>query len=180
MSLQAIDWRGLLVPTVHPLELVLRGTIVYLVILAALRILRREGGALSTPDLVVIVLVADAAQNAMAANYHSISEGLILVCTIFGWNYLLDWLGYRSPWVRRLLRPEPLLLVKEGQVNRRNMRAELLTMDDLMQQLRGHGVENVSEVKRCYIEPDGNLSVIKWDKKPDDDSTPKRSRGIAG
>ena len=158
-----IDWRALLVPTVHPLELVLRGTIIYLLILTGLRIFRREAGALSTADLLVIVLIADAAQNAMASDYRSIPEGIILIATIFGWNYVLDWLGFRYRWVHRLLHPPPLELVREGKVNRRNLRKELLTMGDLSEQLRERGIEDIAQVKRCYLEADGYLSVIRMD-----------------
>ena len=139
----AIDWREVFVPSMSLLELVFRGSILYLTILALLRILRREAGAMSTADLLVIVLVADAAQNAMAAEYKSITEGIVLVATIFAWNYALDWLGYRYRWVYRLLHPAPLLLVKDGRVQRRNLRSELLTLDDLLEQLREQGIDDV-------------------------------------
>ena len=156
-----IDWHELFVPTVSLLELVLRGSAMYLGILVLMRVLRREAGALSTTDLLVVVLVADAAQNAMASEYHSVTEGAVLVATIFGWNYLLDWLAFRYPWVHSLLHPAPLLLVKDGRVQRRNLRTEMLTLDDLKEQLREQGVADVAEVKECYLEPDGRLSVIK-------------------
>src|SRR5512133_1456143 len=94
-----IDWHGLLVPTVSLLELVLRGSAMYLAILVLMRVLRRAAGALSTTDLLGVVLVADAAQNAMASAYDSVTEGAVLVATIFGWNYLLDWLAFRYPWI---------------------------------------------------------------------------------
>ena len=158
-----IDWRAVFVPTMHPLELILRGSIIYLLILVGLRLFRREAGALSTADLLVIVLVADAAQNAMGSDYKSIPEGAILIATIFGWNWLLDWLAFRYRWVHRLLHPAPLELVRDGRVNRRNLRKEMMTMDDLAEQLREHGVENVAQVKRCFLEADGHLSVIKAD-----------------
>ena len=158
-----IDWRAVFVPTVNLLELVLRGSIIYLLILVALRLFRREAGALSTADLIVIVLVADAAQNAMGSDYKSIPEGAILVATIFGWNYVIDQLAYRYRWVHRLLHPPPLELVRDGTVNRRNLRKELLTMDDLSEQLREHGIENLAQVRRCHLEADGHLSVIKTD-----------------
>jgi len=169
-----IDWQALLIPTVGLLELVVRGSVVYLAILAALRLFRREAGALSTADLLVIVLVADAAQNAMASEYHSITEGLVLVATIFAWNYLLDWLGYRYRWVYRLLHPAPLLLIKDGRIQRRNLRAEMLTLAELSAQLREQGIEDAGQVKRCYLEPDGHLSVIK--RRPEDDTPPSRNR----
>lgn len=162
-----IDWRAMFVPTVHPLELILRGSIIYLLILFGLRLFRREAGALSTADLLVIVLVADAAQNAMGSNYKSIPEGVILVATIFGWNWVLDWLAFRNRWFHRLLHPPPLPLVEDGRINRRNLRKELLTRDDLNEQLREHGIESIAQVKRCYLEADGHLSIIRKDGTPE-------------
>lgn len=170
----SIDWHEALVPTVSLLELVLRGSVVYLSIVAALRVFRREAGALSTADLVVIVLVADAAQNAMASEYHSITEGLVLILTIFAWNYALDWLGFRYAWVYRLLHPAPLLLVEDGRIQRRNLRAEMLTRADLDEQLREQGVEDVAQVKRCYLEADGRLSVIR--REQGGDAPPARKK----
>ena len=172
-----IDWHAMFVPTVSLLEIVFRGSVVYLSILAVMRIFRREAGTMSTTDLIVIVLVADAAQNAMAADYHSITEGLVLVGTIFAWNYALDWLGFRYRWVYRMLNPAPLLLIKEGSVQRRNLRKEMLTTADLMEQLREQGVEDVAEVKRCYLEADGHLSVIK--QKDGEDQPPSRKKTLA-
>jgi uncharacterized membrane protein YcaP (DUF421 family) len=156
-----IDWHSLLVPSVSLLELVLRGSVMYLAILAALRLFRREAGALGTADLLVIVLVADAAQNAMASQYGSITEGAVLVATIFLWNYLLDWLAYRYGWVYRLLHPAPLTLIENGHIQRRSLRSEMLTVADLKEQLREQGVEDIGQVKRCYLEADGRLSVIR-------------------
>jgi uncharacterized membrane protein YcaP (DUF421 family) len=118
---------------------------------------------LSVSDLLVVVLIADAAQNGMAGEYTSLTEGAIVVATIFGWTRLLDWLGYRSGFVRWLLNPPPLLLVTNGQVLQRNLRRELITRDDLMEQLREHGVEHVRDVKKCFLESDGTMSVIRRD-----------------
>jgi uncharacterized membrane protein YcaP (DUF421 family) len=165
----SIDWHSMFVPTVNLFEIVLRGSAVYLSILVVLRLFRREAGTLNTTDLIVIVIVADAAQNAMSADYHSITEGLVLIATIFAWNYGLDWLGFRYRWVYRLLYPAPLLLISEGRIHRRNLRKEMLTMADLNEQLREQGIEDVALVKRCYLEADGRLSVIRRDPK---DNTP--------
>jgi|RhiMethySRZTD1v2_1073278.scaffolds.fasta_scaffold1288294_2 uncharacterized membrane protein YcaP (DUF421 family) len=168
-----IDWQSLLVPTVSLLELVARGSVMYLAILAALRLFRREAGALGTADLLVIVLVADAAQNAMASQYGSITEGIVLVATIFVWNYLLDWLAFRYRWVHRLLHPAPLALIEDGHIRPRNLRSEMLTLADLKEQLREQGVENIGQVKRCYLEADGRLSVVRVTP---DSSTPSERK----
>jgi uncharacterized membrane protein YcaP (DUF421 family) len=162
-SLLRIDWNSVFVPTVSLLEIVLRGTFVYLLLFFVLRVLRREAGALGISDLLVVVLIADAAQNAMSSEYKSVTEGAVLVGTIIAWDYSLDWLGYRFPVLGRLLRPAPLPLVKDGRPLRQNLRKEMVSMEELMSQLREQGVEHLSEVKRCYLEGDGHVSVIKKD-----------------
>lgn len=156
-----VNWHAMLVPSGNPLELVVRGSVMYLLILAAFRVFRRDAGSLSVSDLLVVVLVADAAQNGMAGEYHSLTEGVLLVATIFTWNYMLDWCAYRYRFVYWLLNPPPLLLVKDGKILRKNLRAELITVDDLLEQLREEGIEDVGAVKACRLESDGNLSVIK-------------------
>jgi len=166
-ALLHIDWESVFVPSTSVAEIVARGTLVYLLLFFILRFLRREAGALGISDLLVVVLIADAAQNGMAGEYKSVTEGAVLVGTIAAWDYFLDWLGYRFPAFGRLLRPAPLPLVKDGHVLRRNLRKELISMDELMSQLREQGVESLSEVRRCYLEGDGHISVIKHDSGGD-------------
>lgn len=175
--LLAVDWQAMFAPTESLGELFLRGSIMYLLILTAMRVFRREAGALSIPDLLVVVLVADAAQNAMSAEYRTVTEGAVLVATIFLWNYTLDWLSFRSRHVYRLLHPPPLPLVKRGVMQRRNMRSELLTVDDLKSQLRQHGIDSLADVKLCYLETDGHLSVIKYGPG-EEERPPDKGRGI--
>lgn len=169
----------LFVPSESLAELFVRGSLMYLFILFLMRVFRREAGTLSIPDLLVVVLVADAAQNGMSASYRSVTEAFVLVATIFVWDYAIDWLAYRSRAVHRLVHPAPLPLIKDGKILRRNLRQELLTVDDLLGQLRAQGVHDVSEVKRSYIESDGHLSVIKY--QPGQQlQQPKRQGGLAG
>ncbi len=159
------------------LEIIVRGSITYLALFAMLRfVLKREAGAVGITDLLVIVLIADAAQNAMAADYKSITDGLILVATIIFWSFALDWLGYHVPAIERFVRPPPLSLVKDGQMIRLNMRKELITENELMSMLRQQGIEKLDEVKKAYMEGDGRISIVKKDKDKDkDDSrTPER------
>ena len=156
-----IDWRTMFVPTASLVELVVRGSLMYLLILAGFRVFRRDAGSLSVSDLLVVVLIADAAQNGMAGEYRSITEGAIVVATIFAWTYVLDWLSYRSRFAYWLFHPPPLLLVRNGRILYRNLRAELITTDDLREQLREQGVEDVASVKTCYLEGDGKMSVVR-------------------
>jgi uncharacterized membrane protein YcaP (DUF421 family) len=162
-----IDWNSIFIPTLHIGEIILRGTIVYLALFFLLRILRREAGALGISDLLVVVLIADAAQNAMGSDYKSITEGLILVLTIVFWDYFLDWLSYKFPKVRRILHPSPILLIKDGRILRQNLKREMITIEEVKEQLREHGVEDITAVKKCYLEEDGHVSVITKSGKED-------------
>jgi uncharacterized membrane protein YcaP (DUF421 family) len=159
-----IDWKSIFVPSSLQIgEIFLRGTIVYLFLFFVFRVLRREAGAVGISDLLVVVLIADAAQNAMANEYKTVTEGLALVSTLAFWDYFLDWLSYRFPFFQRLLRPSPLLLIKDGRLQWRNLRQEMITEEELIGKLRAQGVEQVEDVKQSYMEDDGTISVIKKD-----------------
>ncbi len=161
LDLYDINWHDLFVPA-HPIETIIRGSLMYLSLFLLMRfVLKRESGSIGTADLLMVVVIADAAQNAMAGDYKSITDGVILVVTIMIWNYAIDWLSYHSPTMRRVLQPKPLLLVKNGRLYKQNMRKELITKEELIAELRENGVEDLSEVKEARIEEDGHVSVIK-------------------
>jgi uncharacterized membrane protein YcaP (DUF421 family) len=163
-SLFSLNWERMFSMDTPLLEIFLRGTIMYLGLFIMLRVIRRrESTELGVTDLLVVVLLADAAQNAMAGEYTSITDGLLLVATIVGWSFVLDWLAYHFPLVQRLVHSPPLLLVKDGQIMRRNLRKEFLTEEELESQLRKQGVDDMRQVKRSYMEPDGRISVITAD-----------------
>jgi uncharacterized membrane protein YcaP (DUF421 family) len=144
-------------------ELVLRGTLVYWLLFVIFRfILRRDVGAVGIADILLLVIVADASQNAMSGGYDTFSEGAILVLTIVGWNWLLDWLQFRFKPVRRFVQASRLTLVRHGVVNRRNLRREYLTVEDLHEKLREQGIEQIADVKAAYLEGDGQISVIRF------------------
>jgi uncharacterized membrane protein YcaP (DUF421 family) len=156
-----VDWASVFTSDTPWVEIVVRGTVVYLSLLLLLRVvLKRQAGAVSLTDLLLIVLIADAAQNAMASDYKSIPDGLILVAVIVFWSFALDWLGYHIPWFNRFVHPPPLPLVQDGVLLRRNLRKELITEEELLTQLREQGVENVRDVKTAFMEGDGRVSVI--------------------
>lgn len=179
MIVASIDWHAMFVPTGNLLELVARASLMYLLILAGFRVFRRDAGSLSVSDLLVVVLIADAAQNGMAGEYKSVTEGAVVVATIFAWNYALDWIAYRSPAVYRLLHAPPLLLVRHGEIQYRNLRSQMLTRDDLLAQLREQGVEDVGTVKKCFLENDGRMSVIR-EEREEALSDPSRSAPPSG
>jgi len=130
--------------SLHPAELVLRGTLIYLGLVLVFRfVLRRDVGSLGVPDVLFIVLVADASQNALSGEYTSIADGILLVGTLVVWNVALDWLAYRSPVVRRFIEPPSLPIIAEG---------------SRPSQESGHST-NLSSLKRRYSSRHAHASV---------------------
>jgi len=157
-----IDWPAIFVPTVPILEIIVRGSVIFLLLFVLIRVtLRRLGGTFGLAEILTVTLIAAAVQNAMAHDHRSIMDGLILVSTILFWSYALDWLGHRFPRFQRFYSPPPLPLVKDGRMLRRNMRSELITEDELMSQVRRYGIDDVADVKSAYMEADGSISVRK-------------------
>jgi uncharacterized membrane protein YcaP (DUF421 family) len=157
-----IDWGELFGLSVPALELVIRGSAIYWFLFFIFRfILRREIGSIGITDVLFVVIIADAAQNAMAGEYKSITDGFILIATIVAWNVLLDWLNFKFPTLRSVIEARPLLLVHNGSLVVPNLDKELLTQEEVLAKLRGQGIENLEEVKAAYLENDGTVSVIK-------------------
>jgi uncharacterized membrane protein YcaP (DUF421 family) len=110
----------------------------------------------------------------LGCQYQSITEGLILVTTIAFWDYFLDGLGYRFPFFDRLLRPSPLLLVKNGHIHTHNLSKEMITDEELQGQLREKGIDKIENVKESYLEGDGRISIIRNDAMNKQTGTPKK------
>ena len=146
-------------------EIVIRGTCIFWALFLLFRlVLRRDVGSVGIADILLLVIIADAAQNGMAGDYKSITEGVLLIATIAGWNFLLDWLSFRFRAFDRIIKPRVLPLVRHGRLIKANLDHEFLTTTDLMSKLREHGVSKLEEVQHVYMETDGKISVIKQKK----------------
>jgi uncharacterized membrane protein YcaP (DUF421 family) len=157
-----VDWAGIFVPTHSLAEMVVRGSLMYIALFLILRfVMKRQTGSVGIADILVIVVIADAAQNAFSKQYQSFGEGVVLVATIVFWDFVIDWLSYTYKPFGKLMQPPPLALIKNGKLLRRNMRQEFITLDELKSQLRREGVEDIADVKAALIEADGAISVIK-------------------
>ena len=156
-----VDWSELFSFSVPIAELVVRGTAMYWFLFLLFRfVVRRDASGVGMADILVLVIVADAAQNAMAGEYRSISDGMLLISVIVFWNFLVDWLCYRYRFLERVFQAPPLLLVKDGRLQQRNMRSQMLTREDIEEKLREQGVADLKKVRRAYLESDGKFSVI--------------------
>jgi uncharacterized membrane protein YcaP (DUF421 family) len=175
------DIPAALIPDVSLFEIIVRGVITYFTIFVLLRVvLRGRTSAVAMSDLLVIVLIADAAQNAMAAQYNTITDGLVLVATIVLCSFTVDWVGYRYEPVRRFVHPERKPLIVNGRVMRKVLQEELITEDELYTQLRLNGIEDIQEVKAAYLEGNGEVSVIKREtREPRLEDEGKQSKATA-
>lgn len=156
-----IDFAQLFDPQIAPLETVLRGTVIYLGLLVLLRVLRRPAGQLSLADMLLITVLADASQNAMGGGDESLVSGLLLVGTIVFWDQVVDWFAYRSRRFGQLVEPPPVALIRDGQIQWPALRTHRLGEDELMSHLRAAGLDEPAQVRRCFLEGDGSISVLK-------------------
>lgn len=164
MSLFSFDLPSVLTFTVSPLELMLRGTLMYWFLFVVFRfVLRRDVGALGLSDFLFVVLLGDAAQNGMIGSATSAIDGMVLIGTLVFWSYMLDLMSFRFTLVRRFTAAPRLCLVRNGKLLRKNMRRESITDEELNAKIRQEGVEDISSVKLMYLEADGEISVIRQD-----------------
>lgn len=160
-----MDWGELFAVRVPVLEILIRGSAIYWFLFLVFRfVIRRDIGALGIADVLLLVILADAAQNAMAGEYKSITEGIILLSVIIGWNMLLDWLSFRYRAVNRFTSPRALPLVRHGRFLFPNLRRERLSAEEVMSKLREQGIAHLRDVRHAYMESDGQISVIRVDE----------------
>lgn len=169
-----LDWAEVFRLRVPVGETLLRGTVMFLAIYAITRVVgKREAGAHSLTDLLVLVLVASAAAPGLAGDAKGVLDSLLLVATIFAWSVAIDAAAYRWPVLLPLLKSRAVPLIRDGKINERALRREFMQVEELMAELRLRGVTDVKDVARAYLEQNGMVSVIRADRAaPDDPPTP--------
>lgn len=158
------DGQGMFEPAAPLLEAFARGTIIFLALLALMRVVgQREAGGLGITDVLLVVLVAEGAAVGLHGHAKSITEGLVMITTILFWSVAVDAVAYRWPPLAKVLKARPKPLIMDGQLNRKVMRRELMTDEEIASQLRLQRVEDLAHVERAYIEPNGMISIFRRD-----------------
>ncbi|MFA6924604.1 MAG: YetF domain-containing protein [Bacteroidales bacterium] len=148
------------------LNIIISSSAVYLFITIAIRILgKKELAQLSVVDLIFILLISNAVQNAMVGSDSSLLGGLVAATTLFLLNYLFKYLLFRSKYFTGLIEGEPVILVSNGKVHDKNLRKEKISVNELLEVVREHGVMHISDVNLAILEVDGNISVLSNDYK---------------
>jgi uncharacterized membrane protein YcaP (DUF421 family) len=146
------------------LDVALRTSVVYLALLGGFRLTgKRQLGQLSVFDLVLLLVIANAVQNAMVGPDTSVAGGLVAATVLLLWHRVIGYLRRRSAGVARLLGSSPTVLINEGRVLTAVVAREGFTEDELLQALREHGVASPTDVRLAVLEPDGMISVIQND-----------------
>jgi len=134
---------------------------VYLFIVVAIRLFgKKELAQLSVVDLVFILLISNAVQNAMVGPDASLSGGLVAASTLFVVNYLFKALQYRFPKLGKVVQGEASMLIYKGKINEAHIKRAKISMDELMEAVREHGVETIEDVDLAILEVDGGISVL--------------------
>ena len=147
------------------LNVALRTSVVYFALLVGLRLTgARALGQMSTFDLVLLLIIANAVQNAMVGPDTSLAGGLVAAGVLIGWHRVVDWWRFRSRGVAKLLAGEGIMLIHHGRILDTHCHRAGITREELLQALREHGVSNIGDVMIAVLEPDGAISVIRNDE----------------
>ena len=158
------------------LEIVLRVGIIYVVVLVGIRLTgKREVGQMTPFDLVLLLLIANAVQNAMTGPDTSVTGGLVAAGTLLLLNRLVGYVVWRSKKARGIIEGSATILIHEGKIITAHLAKEQITPEELNQALREHGIASISEVYLAVLEIDGSISVVR---KDDFESHPNVRRHI--
>lgn len=161
------------------LDIVVRTAVVYLVLLVLLRVTgKRQVGQLTPFDLLLLLLLANAVQNAMTGPDTSVPGGLIAAGTLFVVNMVVAWVTRRSRGAADLVEGTPTLLIRHGEILKQNLDHEGITQEDLLRALREHGLEHPNLVRAAILEVDGTISVMREDEFPQEPRPHHRIRGV--
>jgi uncharacterized membrane protein YcaP (DUF421 family) len=150
---------------VHFVQLAARGVLTYFFLLVLLRITgKRQIGQLAPFDLVLLLVLSNAVQNAMNAGDNSFTAGVISACSLVATNYLVGLATAKSKWLEGLIEGRPHVLIHDGKIKEDVMHREKITHHELMAALRVAGCCNVCDVHFAVLENNGSISVVE--RKP--------------
>jgi uncharacterized membrane protein YcaP (DUF421 family) len=161
--------QDLFVPGTSLVEKIVRPVAVYVFLIVILRVGgRRELGQLNAFDLVVLLTLANAVQNAIIGEDNSLIGGFIGGATLVILNLGVNWFLYRHPTLDRRIEGEPVLLVKDGQLVRENLKRELITEEELLSVVHRQGVDRFEACAEVILEASGTITVLARQPSPDE------------
>ncbi|NPA10032.1 MAG: DUF421 domain-containing protein [Chlorobi bacterium] len=148
------------------LDVVLRSLCVYLFMVIGIRVFgKNQLSQLNAGDVVLLLLISNAVQNAMVGQDTSLQGGLIAALVLFAANFTLKRIMFRNPSFKSFMEEDPVILIKDGVVDEKALNKVKITSDELEEAVREHGVGGFDEVRLAVLEVDGNISVVSEDNK---------------
>jgi uncharacterized membrane protein YcaP (DUF421 family) len=151
-------WRDMFWPSLPMAEKILRALIVYLFLVALLRVFgKRELAQLNPFDLVVLLTLSNTVQNAIIGDDNSVTGGLVGAVALVGANYLLVRFIFKHRRLDQLLEGRPTTLIEGGRIRRDGLAKELLTESELLTVAHRQGFSSLEEIESCVLEPGGGF-----------------------
>ena len=161
-------------PDISITEKLVRSVVIYVFLLVVIRVAGKRQVAQMTPfDLVVLLLISNVVQNAVIGNDNSLGGGMLGVVFILLLNGVVAWAAFHFKWVGRVVSGEPTLLVHDGVIMKGRMDREKITLHDLQEAMREHGLMDLSHVRYAVLEPDGKISILTRQEVHVSNSEPK-------
>ncbi len=159
-------WKDMFALSLPIAEKILRPIIVYIFLIAGLRLSgKRELAQLNPFDLVVLLTLSNTVQNAIIGDDNSVTGGIIGATSLLAVNYLVIRFLYDHRKIDQLVEGSADILIEDGKVYEHKLKRELITREELAAAARKQGFDTLSEVRQCVLEPGGTLTFIA--KKPD-------------
>lgn len=148
------------------LDIVLRSLAVYFFMVIAVRVFgKNQLSQLNAGDVILLLLISNAVQNAMVGANSSLQGGIVAALVLFVANFVVKKFIFKSKFVKELIEDRPYILVKDGHVYIDVLKKVQISEDELEESIHEHGIETVAEVKLAILEVDGNISVMSIDKQ---------------
>ncbi|HZI22287.1 MAG TPA: YetF domain-containing protein [Gemmatimonadales bacterium] len=161
------------------LDVALRTSVVYFFVLIGLRLSgTRTLGQLTVFDFVLLLIISNAVQNAMVGPDTSLVGGLVAAGVLMAWHWVINVLRLRDRRIAKLIAGEGIMLLYHGKILDEHIHRAGITRDELLQALREHGVARADDVMFAVLEPDGTISVVRYDDMKPGERQHHRIRAI--
>ncbi|SDR08608.1 Uncharacterized membrane protein YcaP, DUF421 family [Chryseobacterium soldanellicola] len=148
------------------LNVVVRSLCVYLFMVIAIRVFgKNQLSQLNAGDVVLLLLISNAVQNAMVGPDTSLQGGLIAALVLFAANFILKRLMFSNPSFESFMEDDPVILVRDGVAIQQALNKVKITKEELEEAIREHGIDGIKNVKLSILEVDGNISVVSEDEE---------------
>lgn len=143
-------------------EILVRGTVVYIILAVALRLIpKRQIGNIAPNDMIALVIIGALAADAIMGETKTLMDLLLMIFVIIFWDYISNAAEFYFPGFRKVAQHSPTLLIYNGEILKKNLRKEKITEQELLANLRLHGISNIDKVQQAVLEADGHISCIE-------------------